>query len=202
MRAKDRRETMRTILSTAVAAVVVLAARSSLADHYTVPSGSMLPTVEEGDRIVVDKRAYGLRLPFTSWTLVGRSDPRPGDVVVLVSPVDGATLLKRVVAGPGDEVEVRGGRILLNGRPAEVEGTDDGLVERLGRTLHPVRVDFGGGPDFGPERIPAGRFLVMGDNRGDSRDGRSFGLVTRESIRGRALAVYWGSSAGFVWREL
>lgn len=204
-RSRDRRrqEWLRTAVSTAAAALVVLSARSSLADHYVVPSGSMLPTVEEGDRIVVDKRAYGLRLPFTRISVMRGADPRPGDVVVLVSPVDGETLLKRVVAGPGDLVEVRGGHIVLNGVPVPVEGEGSRLVERLGETPHRLRLDRGGGPGYGPRRIPPDCFLVMGDNRGDSHDGRLFGLVRREAIRGRALAVYWaGGGEGFLWRPL
>jgi len=95
-------------LSLAGLVLVVLAARSSLADHYTVPSGSMRPTVEVGDRILVDKLAYGLRLPFSNWYLAEFDGPRAGDVIVFESPEDGTVLLKRVAAVPGDRVEFRG----------------------------------------------------------------------------------------------
>jgi signal peptidase I len=189
-------------LSAAVAALVVLSARSSLADHYVVPSGSMLPTVQEGDRIVVDKLAYGLRLPFTNLYIFEDSDPAPGEVVIVESPANGNTLVKRVVGGPGDVVEVQNGRIFLNGEPVEILSAEGGgLVEILGREPHPLRLTRGGGPDYGPRQIPLGRFLVMGDNRGDSFDGRLFGLVRRGAIRGRAVAVYH-SSGSFTWRAL
>jgi signal peptidase I len=152
------------------------AARSSLADHYYVPSGSMKPTVEIGDRIVVNKLAYGLRVPFTDTLALRGSTPSRGDVVVLESPVDGITLLKRVVALPGDLVEVRGGRVVIRG-----------VVQP---ESHALGLERGGGPDFGPTVVPADRFLVLGDNRGDSMDGRFFGLVKRETILGKAAAVY------------
>jgi len=198
-----RQADLKQLLSIVAAALVAVTARSVLADHYTVPSGSMLPTVEEGDRIVVDKRAYGLRLPFSEVYLLESDGPASGDVVVVASPVDGTTLLKRVVAGPGDVVEVRGGRIFLNGEPAHIsDSAESGLVKTLSGRAHPIHLDRGGGPDYGPERIAEGRYLVMGDNRGDSHDGRIFGLVHRGAIRGRAHAVYWSEEEGLAWRPL
>jgi signal peptidase I len=185
----------------ASAALIVLAGRSSLADHYQVPSGSMQPSVEVGDRVVVSKLAYGLRLPFNGLYLWRGLDPRPGDVVVLVSPADGITLLKRVIAGPGDLVEVRDGHVTVNGAAADLVEVRQGAVEVLGGRAHPVSLARGGGPAFGPLRIPADRYLVMGDNRGDSFDGRSFGLVGRGAILGRALAVFHGRT-GLTWRPL
>src|SRR5690242_7676686 len=92
----------------------LLMARSSLADHYYVPSESMLPTLAVGDRLVVNKLAYDLRLPFSSVSLWSRGGPARGDVAVLSSPEDGRTLVKRVVAVPGDRIAVRDGRLSLN----------------------------------------------------------------------------------------
>ena len=92
---------------TSAVAFVLLSARSTLADHYRVPTGSMLPTVEISDRIVVNKAAYGLRVPFTDDYATHFEGPQIGDVVVLRSPEDGDTLLKRVVAIPGTTIEVR-----------------------------------------------------------------------------------------------
>jgi len=183
----------RQIATIVVAVAVALAARSSLADHYVVPSGSMLPTVHEGDRIVVNKLAYGFRLPFTRLFLIEGHGPNRGDVVVLLSPESGIVLLKRVVACPGDTIEVVGGHLVINGRRLPVTDHDGQLMEELGGSLHPVRLTRGGGPDFGPEVIPAGRYLVLGDNRGDSRDGRIFGLVERNAILGQAIASYYRS---------
>lgn len=182
-------------------ALVVFSARSSFADHYVVPSGSMLPTVELGDRIFVDKLAYGLRVPFTRRYLLELGAPERGDVVVLASPVDGVTLLKRVVALPGDRVEVRAGRVLINGSAAPVEPDGSGLREVLGDGAHGVRLTHGGGPDLAPVTVPEARYLVLGDNRGESADGRYFGLVEKDRLRGRAVAIYW-RAGGFTWSEL
>ena len=90
---------------------VVSSARSTLADHYSVPSESMRPTIEIGDRILVNKLAFGLRIPFTSFYAVQFAHPERGDVVILESPADGRTLVKRVMGLPGDEIEVRNGRV-------------------------------------------------------------------------------------------
>jgi signal peptidase I len=181
--------------------VVLLAARSSLADHYVVPTGSMIPTVAIGDRVLVNKLAYGLRVPFSSHNVATFQAPAHGDVVVLDSPEDERTLLKRVVAVPGDNVEVAGGRLSINGVAVPVDEAEAGLIERLGQVVHPVRLTYGGGADFGPMRLPDGEFLVMGDNRGESRDGRSFGLVKRDAIRGRALSI-WMRDGRPCWRPL
>lgn len=174
--ARPRR--LRELATLAAFVTGLLAARSSLADHYQVPTGSMLPTVQIGDRIVVSKLAYGLRVPFTDVTVARFAGPAPGDVVVLRSPEDGTVLLKRVVAGPGDLVEVRDGHVYLDGVRASFDDH------------HPLRLAAGGGPDFGPVRLGDDEYLVLGDNRGDSRDGRSFGLIRRRVLLGRALGVY------------
>ncbi|MEZ4300151.1 MAG: signal peptidase I [Polyangiaceae bacterium] len=186
---KNRRSSWRKdLISIASAAAVVLVGRSSLADHYHVPTGSMLPTVVENDHILVNKAAYGLRLPFTHVRIAELGGPERGDVVVLESPESGIVLLKRVVALPGDMVAVEDGHVVLNGHPVLVEHKATGLFEELGQG-HGLRLDDGGGPDFGPVKVPAGHYLVLGDNRGNSRDGRYFGFVKREAILGRAVGI-------------
>jgi signal peptidase I len=180
---------MRDVVSVGAAAMIIATARSSLADHYFVPSGSMLPTVHTGDRVFVDKSAYDLRVPFTSVSLAERRDPARGDVVVLTSPESGDTLLKRLVAVPGDRVEVRDGALRLNGAAVPIEPSPTGPVEKLGREHH-LDLDSGGGPDFGPRTLGDDEYLVMGDNRGNSHDGRSFGFVSRSALKGRAVGVY------------
>lgn len=183
------------------AVAVVLVTRSSFADHYVVPSGSMEPTVEVGDQVCVSKIAYGLRVPTSHAYVVRGSTPARGDVVVLASPTDGQVLLKRVVAVPGDVVAVDAGHVTIDGVPAPVSERDGGLVEELGGRDHPLGAEYGGGPDFGPTRVPANRFLVLGDNRGNSRDGRFFGWVDRDAILGRAVAVCLRDGMP-VWRPL
>jgi signal peptidase I len=180
--------------------LVLLSARSSLADHYRVPTGSMQPTVDIDDHILVNKAAYGLRVPFSHSYVARFGGPAVGDVVVLDAPDDDKVLLKRVVGVPGTRVEVRSGQVWLDGVPAAIEHRPDGLHELLGGADHEVRLTRGGGPDWGPVTIPDGRYLVMGDNRGDSRDGRFFGLVTGEAILGRAVGVFW--RGGPVWDGL
>jgi signal peptidase I len=179
--------------------LIVLVARSSLADHYEVPSGSMLPTVHVGDHVLVSKVAYGLRAPFIGY-IEQFSGPARGDVVVLESPETGIVLLKRVIALPGDTIAVHEGRLSLNGGEIAVQADHGQLRELLGR-VHAISLDEGGGPDFGPVTVPAGKYLVLGDNRGDSRDGRFFGLVDGRAIFGRAVRVYWRGGRP-AWHEL
>lgn len=183
--ASKRSSFFRTVLQLASAAAIALTARASLADHYRVPSGSMQPTVHVGDHIVVAKAAYGLRVPLTDTYLVRFAAPARGDVVVLEPPDDeaksaveadviGSVLLKRVVAVEGDLVEVKDGRVHIDGR--EVPEAR-------------ISLDAGGGPDLAPVRVPRGKVLLLGDNRGNSRDGRTFGFVDRERVLGRAVSV-------------
>jgi signal peptidase I len=143
-----------------------------------------------GDQICVNKMAYGLRVPASQRYLVEGQGPARGDVVVLASPTDGEVLLKRVVGIPGDVVEVSAGRVTVDGTPARIrEEEDGGMVEELGGRSHALSTEFGGGPDFGPTPVPPEQYLVLGDNRGNSRDGRTFGWVARSGILGRAVAV-------------
>jgi signal peptidase I len=192
---------VREVLSLVGFALALLAARSSLADHYYVPTGSMTPTVLPGDRVVVNKLAYGLRVPFSDITAARFAGPGRGDVVVLRSPEDGITLLKRVVAIPGDEVAVLNGRLTINGAAIPIVDGGADAFEQLGVAIHPVRLTRGGGVDFGPTTVGADRYLVLGDNRGESHDGRIFGLVERGAIMGRAMSV-WMRDGHFCWRKL
>lgn len=176
---------------------VALTARASLADHYVVPTGSMIPTVHEGDRVFVSKAAYGLRFPMSRVWLWRWDEPHRGDVVVLESPAEDVILLKRVIALPGDTIEVRSGKLILNG--TKVVATDD--EETLDGKVHALSLASGGGPDFGPKEVPAGKVLVMGDNRGNSRDGRMFGFVEEDAVLGKAVAVYSRNSS-LTWDKL
>ena len=110
---KPGKKLLREVAALAALVLVILAARSSLADHYHVPSGSMLPTIDLGDRILVNKLAYGFRVPFSNWYLVESEGPQRGDVVVFESPEDGEVLIKRVIGCPGDIVTIRGRRVLV-----------------------------------------------------------------------------------------
>jgi signal peptidase I len=187
----------RDLVSILVLCATVFVARASLADHYVVPSGSMEPTVVVGDHVCVNKLAYGLRVPESQLYLLPGGGPARGDVVVLNSPTDGEVLLKRVVAVPGDRVAVTDGRVILDGldgipvvtREGSGDRGESAVIEQLGAHTHALGLEFGGGPDLAGTTLPEGRYLVLGDNRGNSRDGRYFGLVARSAILGRAEAV-------------
>lgn len=180
--------------------LLVLAARSTLADHYHVPSGSMEQALLPGDHVLVDKSAFGWRVPFTGYELVEGDRARPGDVVIFDSPADEVRLIKRVVAVGGQHVAVRRGRVFIDGRALTVPGVP--AVERYGPKRIELRLDHGGGPDFGPVEVPVGAVLVLGDHRGNSRDGRAFGFVPEDALYGRARGVFWRTGEGPTWRPL
>jgi signal peptidase I len=184
-----------------VVCAIVFVARASLADHYRVPSGSMEPTVQVDDHVCVDKLAYGVRVPLSQTYLLRGAKPARGDVVVLASPVDGEVLLKRVVAVPGDTVAVDRGRVAIDGAPVPMQEGVDGNVEELLGRAHALGTEYGPGPDFGPTRVPADKYLVLGDNRGNSRDGRFFGWVDGDAILGKAVSVCVRSGRP-VWNAL
>ncbi|MDV3467369.1 signal peptidase I [Stenotrophomonas sp. C3(2023)] len=175
-------------------------ARDTLANHYQVPSGSMQPTLEPGDRVVVDMRAYGLRLPFTQVRLLDAGVPQRGEVAVFDSPADGTRLIKRVVAVAGDHVQVRNGHLSINGQA--LSSAESPLQEQFGNRTATLELDRGGGPDVADVQVPAGKLLVMGDHRGDSYDGRYFGWVDADLVYGRAVAVYYRRGEGLEWRRL
>jgi signal peptidase I len=181
--------------------------RSAVADWNPVPSGSMRPTIQEGDVILVDRLAYDLKVPLTDRVVSRLGEPVRGDVVVFHSPKDGTRLVKRLVALPGDTVEMRDKVLLVNGREASYtpmgvveEQVNDALrVDALrlretdGRDGHVVQWlrPQGGyeGDSFGPLVIPADHYLMLGDNRDNSADSRWFGLVPRARLVGRATSV-------------
>jgi len=181
--------------------IIVSSMRSALADWNDVPTGSMKPTIEVGDRVVVNKLAYDLKVPFTTIEVLKWSDPRRGDIVVLFSPVDGTRLVKRVVAIPGDRVAMYNNQLYVNGKAArwsELRTTDDpeqGLTlvtdeTILGRT-HKVMLtpQVPAVRSFAPTVVPKDHYFVLGDNRDNSNDSRFIGFIERRRIVGRATAV-------------
>ena len=182
--------------------LVISSLRSALADWNDVPTGSMKPTIEEGDRVVVNKLAYDLKIPFTMVEVMKWSDPKRGDIVVLFSPADGVRLVKRVVAVPGDKIEMRDNQLIVNGEAAawkpigprddEEQGTSFIVEETLhGKTHEVMFIPQSPSPtrSFGPIVVPRGYYFVMGDNRDNSNDSRYIGMIERRRIVGKATAV-------------
>lgn len=174
---------------------IILPLRSSIADWMDVPTGSMKPTIVEGDRIFVNKLAYDLKIPFTLRHVAEWGSPARGDVVVFRSPADGIRLVKRVVGLPGDVIVMRDNRLTINGEavsyaPLAMEEN----VSTYRETLPPEHaVQFVPGipsrKNFGPVQVPDGQYFMMGDNRDNSADSRYFGFVSRELLIGEATAV-------------
>ena len=185
-----------------IAAMLLLlaAARDSFANHYSVPSGSMEHTLEIGDRVFVDMRAYGLRLPFTDLQLIKTGAPTAGDIAVFDSAEDGERLIKRVAAVAGDEVELVDGKLSINGISRESIGDKDTELFRNHRAT--LNLSYGGGPDIHQLIIPPGQVLMLGDARGNSHDGRFFGLMPANALYGRAVAVYYRRGEGLGWIRL
>src|SRR5262249_48085220 len=178
---------LRAVFRWAPLLVVLTLARSTLADQYHVPTSSMWPTIEPGDRIFVEKIAYGLRVPFTDTYLIDRGGPVVGDIIVFAAPRGGeAPLVKGVVAVAGPMVAVTDGILFVDGKAQKVEKLGDGrIVEHLGAKVHEEGSrDF---DDFGPVIVPPDHVFAMGDNRANSMDSRSFGPVARHLIRGRVV---------------
>lgn len=187
-------------------ALVLFAFRSAVADWYDVPTGSMRPSILEGDRVFVHKTAYDLKVPFTKWHLLEWGNPERGEVIVCYSPADGKRLVKRVVAVPGDRVELRANQLFINGQAAQYSELDAKVTrdlppaelphlefanEKVAERTHPVMfipaVD--SRSTFPETVVPDGQFFVMGDNRDNSLDSRYFGFVPRREVLGRAVGV-------------
>ncbi|MCW1885106.1 signal peptidase I [Luteolibacter flavescens] len=189
------------------AAFVLTPVKSSLADMNWVPSGSMNPTILEGDLVYVDKLAYDLRLPLTYQRIAKWQDPAKGDIVVFFSPKDDMRIVKRVVGTPGDVIELRNRTLYLNGKPldyaplpaAESAGLNPPLAARavmaeedLAGREHAVMAipGFPGSPtSFPPITVPPGQYFIMGDNRDNSLDSRDYGMVERKRIIGKVSTV-------------
>lgn len=186
--AEPRSALRQNIQSFTVAIVVALAIRSSVVQAFWVPSGSMLPTIQIGDHLFVNKLAYAVHLPFIGTEVMKIREPVRGEIVVFVSPVDHSTdLIKRVVAVAGDTVEVRSKKLLVNGEP--VEDSHAYFAEPT--------VTQGPRDNFGPVKVPPGKFFVMGDNRDRSLDSRYWGFASVADIKGRATFIYWSRDGGW-----
>lgn len=188
--------------------LAVFLIRSFLVEPFKIPSGSMLPTLRVGDFILVNKFTYGLRVPLAGWELLDLGDPERGDVIVFQYPKDPSVdYIKRVVAGPGDEVVFRSQTLVVNGEPVAKDSAGAFAYEGKGRTRYGnrfreqvdgrdyqvlyTRAGNGGREVREPVRVPEGEYFVMGDNRNNSNDSRYWGTVPEENILGRAFFIWW-----------
>lgn len=180
--------------------------RTAIADWNPIPSGSMRPTLLEGDVVFVNRLAYDLKLPLTDVVLAHLGEPRRGDVVTFASPLDGTRLIKRIAALPGDTVEMRDEVLYLNGEPARYDAPET-VVEALAEVGaqvpavrwtehlqgHERRVQWLQGvsarKNFGPVTVPPAQYLMLGDNRDNSADSRYIGFVPRHLLIGQARRV-------------
>lgn len=171
--------------SLAIALLLAVAIRGFVLQGFKIPSSSMLPTLQTGDHLLVNKLSYGMRLPLLDRRLVQYAEPQPGDVVVFGFPLNPSEdYVKRVVAGPGESVEIRNKRVLVNGTQRDTEHAyfaegsdgpaDDGLRD-----------------NYGPVTVPSGHLFVLGDNRDRSYDSRFWGFLPIDAVEGKAMVVYW-----------
>jgi signal peptidase I len=200
--------------------LIVFMLRSFLVEPFKIPSSSMVPTLLVGDFILVNKFVYGIRLPVVNKKVVSIKEPERGDVMVFRYPDDPSLdYIKRVVGVPGDRVEYRNKRLVLNGKPVPTRQVDDYLsrermqfsrryVETLNGTEHEVLVEDDGAEPLSPGRafpyaancnynrsglactVPPNHYFVMGDNRDNSSDSRVWGFVPDENIVGKAFFIW------------
>ena len=172
--------------------VAALLLRGIVLTGVKVPSGSMLPTLQVGDYLLVSPLPYGVRLPGIGW-VTRWADPQVGDVVVFAGPRDEAQdYVKRVAAVGGELVEVRDGELIVDGTPRRFPGTISSHPAP-GSQL-PVRTD-----NFGPIPVPGGKLFMLGDSRDRSIDSRVWGFVDVNDVRGRAGAIYWSMDGDDGW---
>jgi signal peptidase I len=182
--------------------------RTAVADWNPIPSASMHPNLLEGDVVFVNRLAFDLKLPLTNMVVARMGEPARGDIVTFESPKDGTRLIKRLVALPGDVVEMRNERLYINGKGADYDMVAESLDSVQGATLRALQLSESTGaggkggrrqiqvlPDvvalrtFGPLTVPQGEYLMLGDNRDNSADSRVIGLVPRKLLIGRAERV-------------
>lgn len=162
---------------------IAVVIRSFLIQPYIIPSGSMLETLQIGDRLFVTKFSYGIHLPFMDKEIFSLGEPGRGDIIVFPFPEDKSQdYIKRVVGVPGDKIEIRDKQLYRN---------DEAVRESYVKHVDPY---------FSPRRdsmrslvVPPGKVFVLGDNRDASRDSRFWGFVDKDTIRGKALLIYWSS---------
>ena len=171
--------------------------RSAVADWYTVPTGSMQPTIKEGDRVVVNKMAYDLKLPFSQLSLLTTGEPNRGDIVVFESKAAKNRLIKRMIGLPGDVIAMKNETLYINGKAVSFKVTKQNTQQLFATEIvdsisHTVKIDKNRSnqlSNFGPIIVPDNHYLVLGDNRRNSADSRVYGFVPRHELKGKATTI-------------
>ncbi|MEJ2308432.1 MAG: signal peptidase I [Gammaproteobacteria bacterium] len=193
--------------------LLLLILRGAIADWNPVPTGSMKPTILEGDVIFVNKMAYKIRLPFTGIELYSHSRPERGDIVVFNSEAADQRMVKRIIGLPGDRIALRGNRLYINGESAEYahvtvsglrsEDTEEGhyLLEDSLMPEHIIQIKPEVSPmgTIMPVTVPENHYFVMGDNRDNSADSRVYGFVPEEEIIGKATGIILSANLNNNW---
>lgn len=215
--ARAKSQTRELIEAVVVALVLALVVRTFLVQAYKIPSRSMVPTLLVGDHILVNKFLYGIKIPLTDLRALPIRSPARGDVIVFVPPDDPTKdFIKRIIAVPGDRLEIRAKRVYVNGqlsaeevRAIHDDVADDSVAEappagvrecRFPRSSTSLHRDW-----LGPCVVPARRYFVMGDNRDQSHDSRFWGYVPLSSIRGKAFVIYWSwdwNDSAPIWERI
>lgn len=166
-----------------IAVILALIIRAFVVQAFKIPSGSMIPTFQVGDRIFVNKFLYGARIPFTDIRFPALRQPRRGDIIVFRSPEDGKKdFVKRLIATEGETVEIRGGKIYVDNEavvdPVSIAG-----------------VYYYNNGDYGSQsqviKVPKDSYYALGDNSASSRDSRYWGFVPKKNLIGKVIVIYW-----------
>jgi signal peptidase I len=166
-----------------IALILALVIRTFIVQAFKIPSGSMIPTFEIGDRIFVNKFIYGARIPLTDIRLPALRQPQRGDIIVFVSPeTPKKDFVKRLIALEGEMVEIKDGNIYINGEQLE------GPVS-IRSNYYYNRGDYG--KEGEAAAVPKGHYFALGDNSANSRDSRYWGFVSKKNVIGKAILVYW-----------
>lgn len=195
--------------------VIVFLLRGFIAEPFRIPSGSMLPTLEVGDFILVSKSSYGIRIPVLNKKIFDYAAPQRGDVIVFRYPEDPSVdYIKRVVGVPGDKITYQNKILYINGDPqpqlqlGNYQVDRYGLFSRLQETLnghkHDILVNARIAASDSEYVVPEGHYFAMGDNRDNSRDSRAWGFVPDENLVGRAFFIWmnWNSEHGPTWSRI
>lgn len=202
---------LETVQALIVAGVIALLIRHFIFEPFRIPSESMVPTLQVGDHIFVNKFTYGVTVPFTRLRFLQYHTPQRGDVIVFINDKDkGKDYIKRVIGLPGDKIEMRGETVLINGQPLPLQAqgeyeyvSTDGISrtqahyrEMIPQREHAVLYKYEPGRDlqrfsYLPAHVPEDHYFVMGDNRDNSSDSRYWGFVPMANIKGRAIVIWF-----------